>query len=58
MAMNRLIIMGDGLLIGAENLRPDLVVLKDNEINIFDVTVALDVAHALDSPLENTLEVF
>lgn len=56
--MNRLIIMGDGLLIGAENLCLDLVVRKNNEINIFDVTVALDVAHALDSPLENPLEVF
>lgn len=56
--MNRLTIMGNGLLIGAKNLRTDLVVRKDNEINIFDVTVALDVAHALDSPLENSLEVF
>lgn len=34
--------MGEGLLIGAENLRPDLVFRKGNEINIFDVTVPLD----------------
>lgn len=41
-AANRLAILGEDREIGNQNLRSDLVIQKDNEIIIFDVTVPFD----------------
>lgn len=40
--------MGEDCVLGSENLRPDLVVQKGNDIIIFDVTI----------PFENGFQVF
>lgn len=46
--MDRWAVLGEDWVMGTENLRPDLVIQKNNEILILDITV----------PFENGLEAF